>query len=189
MICVGGQIQPAFARSVQGVKFQPVYTILLCMKRLRWVTKIKLAAIGVVLITVSAAWMYGKHNVEWAARVAWGEARGEPEGGMQAVLNVMANRKEDSRFPGSLAGVARQSYQFSAYNSGDPNKKKLEAVDESDPEYRRAVRLATYAQLGLLWDLTDGATYFHHEEIEPPIYLSNADVSVVIGSHIFYTEK
>ncbi len=142
-----------------------------------------------VLVAASASWLYGKHNIEWAARVAWGEARGEPDGGMQAVLNVMANRKNNPRFPGSLAGVARQSFQFSAYNSDDPNKKKLEAVDESDPEYRRAVRLATFAQLGLLWDITDGATYFHHHEIQPPTYLVDADVSAVIGSHIFYTEN
>lgn len=142
-----------------------------------------------VLVVASASWLYGKHNIEWAARVAWGEARGEPDGGMQAVLNVMANRKADPRFPGTLAGVARQPYQFSAYNRGDPNKKKLEAVEEDDPEYRRAVRLATFAQLGLLWDLTDGATYFHHDEIDQPAYLSGADVSAVIGSHIFYTGK
>ncbi len=159
------------------------------MKRLRLVTKIKLAAAGMVLVTASTSWLYGKHNVEWAARIAWGEARGEPDGGMQAVLNVIANRKADPRFPGSLAGVARQSFQFSAYNLGDPNRRKLEAVDEDDPEYRRAVRLATYAQLGLLWDITDGATYFHHQKIETPTYLVDADVSAVIGSHIFYAEK
>ena len=157
------------------------------MKHWRLVTKIKLAAICMTLVVASASWLYGKHNIEWAARVAWGEARGEPDGGMQAVLNVMANRKADPRFPDSLAGVARQPFQFSAYNSGDPNKKKLEAVDEDDPEYKRAVRLATFAQLGLLWDLTDGATYYHLDEIEQPAYLSRADVSAVIGSHIFYT--
>jgi len=157
------------------------------MRRLRLKTKFKLAATGVALVTACTAWLYGQHNIEWAARVAWGEARGEPDGGMQAVLNVMANRKADPRFPGSLAGVARQPCQFSAYNSDDPNRKKLEAVDENDPEYRRAVRLATFAQLGLLWDITDGATYYHLDEIDQPAYLSGADVSAVIGSHIFYT--
>ena len=158
------------------------------MKHSRLETKIKLAAISMTLIVASASWLYGKHNIEWAARVAWGEARGEPDGGMQAVLNVMANRKADPRFPGSLAGVAKQPFQFSAYNADDPNRKKLEAVRENDPEYKQAIRLATFAQLGLLWDITDGATYYHHGKIEQPTYLSEAEVSAVIGSHIFYTE-
>ncbi|WP_262693914.1 cell wall hydrolase [Kordiimonas aquimaris] len=149
-------------------------------------TKIKLIAIGLLLAALIGTWLYWQHNIEWAARVAWGEARGEPDGGMQAVLNVMANRKRDPRFPNSLASVARQPFQFSAYNTDDPNKNKLEAVEETDPEFRHAVRLATFAQLGLLWDITDGATYFHHDKIEPPTYLSDAEVTMVIGSHVFY---
>jgi spore germination cell wall hydrolase CwlJ-like protein len=171
------------------MKIQRAHPILLPMKRWRLVTKIRLVAVGIALTVAVSSWLYGQHNIEWAARVAWGEARGEPEGGMQAVLNVMANRKADPRFPGSLAGVARQPFQFSAYNARDPNRRKLEAVDENDPEYRRAVRLATFAQLGLLWDITDGATYFHHDKIEQPIYLSDAKVSTVIGRHIFYIEN
>lgn len=133
------------------------------------------------------AWLYGQHNIEWSARIAWGEARGEPEGGMQAVLNVMANRKNDPRFPRSLVGVAKQPFQFSAYNDGNPNKKKLELVAETNPEYRRAKRLAAWAQIGLLKDITGGATYFHSNSIERPAFLKDAEVSAVIGNHIFYS--
>lgn len=140
-----------------------------------------------LVLTAAAAWVYGQHNIEWSARIAWGEARGEPDGGMQAVLNVMANRKNDPRFPRSLVGVAKQPFQFSAYNDGNPNKKKLELVAETNPEYRRARKLAAWAQVGLLEDITGGATYFHANTIERPPFLKNAEVSAVIGNHIFYT--
>lgn len=143
-------------------------------------------AIGVLLIAGGGVWLYWQHNIEWAARVAWGEARGEPKGGMQAVLNVMVNRKRDSRFPSSLAAVARQHRQFTAFNKGDPNRPKLEAIAENDPEYQRAKRLATFAQLGLLWDITDDATFYHSDKIERPVYLSDAKVTKVIGHHVFY---
>lgn len=141
-----------------------------------------------MLVAVSCGiGLYLKHNIEWSARIAWGEARGEPDGGMQAVLNVMANRKQDPRFPKSLSSVAKQPFQFSAYNEFDPNRPKLEAVEEADPEFEKALRLATLAQAGLLPDITGGATYFHSEDIPRPSYLKGAEVSAVIGKHIFYT--
>ncbi|WP_286829706.1 MULTISPECIES: cell wall hydrolase [Kordiimonas] len=148
--------------------------------------KLKLTAIGVLLLAITSAWFYWKHNVEWAARVAWGEARGEPDDGMHAVLNVMMNRKRDPRFPNSLSGVALQPYQFTAYNRDDPNRQKLDAVAEDDPSFQRAKWLATFAQMGLLWDITDGATYYHSIGIERPDFLSDAEVSAIIGNHIFY---
>jgi cell wall hydrolase len=157
------------------------------MRQLDFLTKIKLIAGGLLVLAVSAPWFYTRHNVTWSARVAWGEARGEPEGGMQAVLNVMANRRKDPRFPKSLSGVAKQPRQFSAYNDGDPNRQKLEAVADDDPQFRRALRLATWAQVGLLPDITGGATHFHSNNIARPAYLTNAKVSAVIGHHIFYT--
>lgn len=138
-------------------------------------------------MAVGGSWFYWKYNIEWSARVAWGEARGEPDGGMQAVLNVMVNRKKDPRFPKSLSGVAKQDYQFSAYNDDDPNREKLEAVDQDNAEYTRALWLATLAQIGLLPDITGGATYFHSNDIARPAYLADAEVSAIIGNHIFYT--
>jgi len=158
------------------------------MARLRFSTKLKLIAVGILVLALGGTRLYWQHNIEWSARVAWGEARGEPEGGMQAVLNVMANRKKAPGFPKSLSGVARQPCQFSAFNSADPNREKLEAVEEDDPQYKEALRLAAWAQVGLLPDITGGATYFHSNQINRPAYLSEAAVSAVIGSHVFYTD-
>jgi len=157
------------------------------MKRWQLKTKVKLTAACLMVLAVSGSWFYWRHNIEWSARIAWGEARGEPEGGMQAVLNVMMNRRKDPRFPKSLVGVAKQDWQFSAYNERDPNKPKLEAVRDYDSRYIRAKRLATLAQAGLLPDITGGATYYHSSDIKRPAYLTNAKVSAVIGKHIFYT--
>lgn len=158
-------------------------------KRLRFITKAKLVFGGIVVLTASGVGWYLDHNIDWAARVAWGEARGEPTGGMHAVINVMANRKKDPRFPKTLSAVARQNYQFTAYNKSDPNRLKLIAVDETDPQYVRARRLAMWAQFGLLPDITDGATYFHANSIDRPPYLAEAAVSTVIGDHIFYVKN
>lgn len=151
-------------------------------------TKIRLIAAGLVVLTSVAAWYSFERNVEWSARIAWGEARGEPDGGMQAVINVMVNRRADPRYPNSLAAVARQYRQFTAYNENDPNRPKLEAVAEDDPEFQRAKRLALYAELGILWDITDGATHYHSDTIDRPAYLTNSDITATIGNHVFYRE-
>lgn len=163
-------------------------TIYQPMKRLTWIAKLKLAALTLAF-AVGAVTSYQWHrNVEWSARIAWGEARGEGTGGMHAVLNVMKNRKDDPRFPGSLSSVSRQPFQFTAFNRGDPNRVKLVAVDDGDPEYRRARRLAQLAEMGLLWDRTGGATFYHANTIDRPAFLEGTEVSTVIGNHIFYRE-
>lgn len=151
-------------------------------------SKVRLYAAIFVALTSAGAWYSFQRNVEWSARIAWGEARGEPKGGMQAVINVMANRKDDPRYPNSLAAVARQRWQFTAFNKDDPNRPKLEAVLEDDPQYKRAKRLATFAELGILWDLTDGATHYHSNIIDRPKYLDEAEVTITIGHHVFYRE-
>ncbi len=156
------------------------------MRNLRFTTKLRLIAIGLIVLSAVGAWYSFERNIEWSARIAWGEARGEPDGGMQAVINVMVNRARDPRYPNSLAAVARQRWQFTAFNENDPNRTKLEAVAETDPEFQRAKRLALYAELGILWDITDGATHYHSDAIGRPTYLNEADVTATIGRHVFY---
>ncbi|UTW53969.1 cell wall hydrolase [Kordiimonas sp. SCSIO 12610] len=140
-------------------------------------------------------------NIEWAARIAWGEARGEGAAGMHAVINVMQNRAEtEGRFGNSLAEVSTRPRQFSAFNKddpstpfvdeGDPNRELLLNVTDDDPEFRIAVALATQAVDGKLPDLTNGADHYHARNIALPSWVRNspnATVSAIIGNHIFYT--
>jgi len=126
-------------------------------------------------------------NIDLSARIAWGEARGEGAEGMQAVLNVMVNRAADRRWPSSLAGVATQPWQFSAYNENDPNRSQLEGITDADPRFAQAVELAARAVRGELPDITGGATHYHNNKIAPPFWTKNATVTARIGNHIFYT--
>ncbi|MBL4790103.1 MAG: cell wall hydrolase [Kordiimonadaceae bacterium] len=157
------------------------------MRRIPFTNKFKFAIVFALLLIFGGSTLYRAHNVEWAARVTWGEARGETDDGMQAVLNVMVNRSKSPRFPQTLSGVAKQKLQFSAYNVFDANRNKLIDVKDTDTRYRKALALAKRAQAGTLPDLTGGAIFYHSKEIARPSYLSHATVSAVIGNHIFYT--
>jgi len=159
------------------------------MRHFPFTNKFKVALICTLLLVFVSSSLYRAHNIEWAARVTWGEARGETDDGMQAVLNVMVNRSKSPFFPRTLSGVAKQRFQFSAYNGNDANKAKLVEVAGTDSRYRIALELAKRAQAGTLPDLTGGAIFYHSKAIVRPPYLRQATVSAVIGNHIFYTTK
>jgi len=145
-------------------------------------TKVLIAVAGVGLIGIGIR----MRNIDLSARVAWGEARNQGREGMQAVLNVMANRTADRRYPSSLAGVATQKWQFSAYNTSDANRAKLEAVTDDDIEFAQAVELAAQAVQGILPDITGGATHYHSRFIPAPYWATGAQQTAEIGDHIFY---
>lgn len=125
-------------------------------------------------------------NIVQTARIAWGEARGEGRDGLQAVINVIDNRTRDPRYPDSHAAVATQPWQFSAYNDNDPNRSKLERVSDDDAGFVTAMELAAQAVGGGLPDITGGATHYHSTKIDPPFWAEGAEVTAVIGEHVFY---
>lgn len=125
------------------------------------------------------------------ARTLWGEARGEGTAGMQAVANVVLNRvriaQERGKFwwGNTIIEVCQKPYQFSCWNRSDPSFRKLQAVDEKNLYFATALRLARRAMAGALEDLTDGATHYHADYVEPYWVRGQTPVKT-IGRHIFY---
>lgn len=125
------------------------------------------------------------------ARTLWGEARGEGEQGMHAVANVIVNRVAISQEKGTfwwgnnIIGVCQKPWQFSCWNSSDPNFEKLKQGEIPGEAFRTARRLAEMACEGCLADITSGATHYHAVGISP--YWAKREKPVeVIGKHIFY---
>lgn len=122
------------------------------------------------------------------ARTIWGEARGEGRQGMQAVASVILNRAARPGWWGrSVAEVCLKPAQFSCWLSGDPNRRKLEAVDESDPSFATAREIAAAALAGRLADYTFGSTHYHTVETAPAWARGHVPC-VVIGQHAFYND-
>ncbi|WP_299602541.1 cell wall hydrolase [uncultured Tateyamaria sp.] len=126
------------------------------------------------------------------ALTLWGEARGEPSRkGREAVANVIANRVADDRqrFGSGHKGVCLKPWQFSCWNAGDNNLQKMRAVqDNPDAEFEECMDIADQMFLGSLPDHTGGAQYYHANYVMPKwARHPNAEVSAVIGNHIFYT--
>ena len=134
---------------------------------------------------------YNNIAADTLARTLWGEARGEGTAGMQAVANVVLNRVEIARKKGkfwwgnSIIEVCHKPYQFSCWNRSDPSFRKLQAVDEKNLYFVTALRIARRALAGALEDVTNGATHYHADYVEP--YWARGQTPIkTIGRHIFY---
>lgn len=97
------------------------------------------------------------------ARTAWGEARGLLKPGMQATINTVQNRfKSRILWWGhDFRSICLAPLQYDCWLPADPNRAKLLAVTESDPQFICALDIAQRAIDGTLEDLTSGSdSYF-----------------------------
>ncbi|HYG89543.1 MAG TPA: cell wall hydrolase [Azospirillum sp.] len=129
--------------------------------------------------------------VDTLARTLWGEARGEPVRGIEAVAAVVINRVRRAERRGgfwwgdSVVAVCRKPYQFSCWNADDPNRAKLRAVTAADPVFATCLRVARRAVAGLLADPTGGATHYHAIGLHPDWAVGHGPCAE-IGRHLFY---
>lgn len=129
--------------------------------------------------------------IDTLARTLWGEARGEPVRGIEAVAAVIVNRVAAAAARGgfwwgdSVIAVCRKPYQFSCWNAGDPNRAKLLAVTQADPVFATCLRVARRAVAGVLTDPTRGATHYHRAGLHPT-WASGHSPCAEIGAHLFY---
>lgn len=123
-----------------------------------------------------------------ALNIYW-EARGEDRLGQEAVAHVTLNRVESEAFPDTVCGVVKQEFpsadeekascQFSWWCDGKPDTPANAAV------WERARYIAWAASTGRIADPTDGALYFHHQQVAPT-WIAQLRHTATIGAHLFY---
>ena len=127
--------------------------------------------------------------VNIVAATITGEARGEGEKGMQAVLNVLMNRLKYANESdiNKLKDVALAKNQFSIWNKLKTDEQKAAFVNKmrKTPQWATAIKLIENAKNGKLPDITGNATFYHTNKIEPN-WGNIFSKTNVIGNHIFY---
>lgn len=127
------------------------------------------------------------------ARTLFGEARGEPVRGLEAVASVILNRVARAVEQGgwwwgnTITEVCLKPWQFSCWNDDDPNRARIEAVDGTNRIFRTCQRIAERALRGELIDETHGATHYHTRQVSPA-WARGRQPSAEIGRHLFYNE-
>ena len=115
------------------------------------------------------------------------EARSEPLEGQAAVAQVVLNRVESPRYPGSACevvtdgGTRRHSCQFSYWCDG-----KAEDLRNREA-WRRAQVVAKLVNSGTLKPAIGKATHYH-ATYASPYWRSHLTYIAKIGRHLFYSD-
>ena len=128
--------------------------------------------------------------IDILARTIWGEARGEPRLGKEAVAAVILNRLKrgpERRFGATLEQTCRMPLHFSCWNEHDPNLPKLMAVTEAIPAFRECKEIAALAVDGQLVDPTNGADHYHTHAVAPR-WSRGKIPCAIIGTHLFFND-
>jgi hypothetical protein len=130
------------------------------------------------------------HDLLIMARTIFGEARGEPNEGREAVGNVIVNRSRSGRYPNNVASVCLQPFQFSCWNKNDPNRAKIiDLTPGSSKVFDECLAAADRVIRGVVPDATSGALHYYSKEIKQPSWVASspkARMTAEIGVHRFY---
>lgn len=126
-----------------------------------------------------------KTDLECLSEAVYYEARSESVRGQMAVAEVIMNRAADGRFPNSICGVVYQGQyrdtgcQFTFTCDGSLGRKPRGRA------WDRAKAVAVHVQMGLSTPITNQATHYHTDYVDP-YWSAGLIVTAQLGSHIFY---
>lgn len=127
-------------------------------------------------------------DIDVLARTLYGEARGESMAGKIAVAWTVLNRVAAKSWYGkTITSVCRKPWQYSAWNSNDPNLPKLLAVTLDDTAFQHCMYAALAAGLGQVPDPTSGSRHYHTLSVFPKWAEGKTPVCS-IGVHKFYND-
>jgi spore germination cell wall hydrolase CwlJ-like protein len=130
-------------------------------------------------------------DIDIVARTLYGEARGDVSKvgiiALEAIAGVIWNRWKlnPKRFGETPRKVCLQPYQFSCWNSHDPNLPVLMS-SLNDGTYTLCQMVANEFLSGKGVDVTYGANHYHSRWIYPPSWAKDVEPLIDIGNHRFY---
>ena len=121
------------------------------------------------------------------------EARSESIAGQLMVGFSTMNRVADSRYPDTVCEVVKQA-RYNAW-SKDPIRHKcqyswfcdgMSDVPKNEKAMLEATILAQHIYHGEVTDISQGATHYFADWIEPPKWAANMTLVTHIDQHLFY---
>jgi N-acetylmuramoyl-L-alanine amidase len=127
----------------------------------------------------------------WAVMTIAQEARSENYQGKLAVAEVIRNRMAQKFFSdGTVRGTVLKPYQFSGWNSSDPNRISCAGLRNNDPIVLDCLKAWNEA-VSKETNITGNAvSYFAHYIAQPDWAGSKQfEYTCQIGAHLFYKRK
>lgn len=121
----------------------------------------------------------------WAVLTLYGEARGESFLGKVAVGEVIRTRMARKYLSdGSVVGTVLKPYQFSCWNTNDPNRLLMARLEDDAPIYRECARAWTESAFTIV---TQGAVCYLNPRAltQLPTWYDPAAITLREGRHEF----
>jgi N-acetylmuramoyl-L-alanine amidase len=133
---------------------------------------------------------YTSDDWQTLAQTIFGESRGQPLQGQIAIGWVVMNRAAKPGWWGGpdVTSVCRKPFQFSCWNSDDPNLPLMQTATPKDPNFLMALGVAALVLTRQLPDPTGGATNYFADYIPAPDWAETMVPTVKIGPHQFFKE-
>ena len=126
----------------------------------------------------------------WGILTLLQEASGEPMAGKVAVAEEILNRTKQRFFShGTVASTVLWPWQYSGWNTKDPNRLRTAVLDDADPEVRSCIEAWTRARTGP--PSLPGVTHHYNPTIvpTPPDWVHEMTLLAEIGHHRFYKKR
>lgn len=121
----------------------------------------------------------------WAVLTLLGEARGESFLGKVAVAEVIRNRMARRYLSdGSVVGTVLKPYQFSCWNTNDPNRLVMARAEADGPAFLECARAWAESATTIT---TRGAVAYLNPHILPqlPSWYDETKITLKEGHHVF----
>jgi len=130
---------------------------------------------------------YTDEELHVLAKTIYGEARGEPKIGQEAVGFVVLNRIDARSWWGSdIIGVCKYPWQFSCWNRNDPNASILNSMSGSDQRLLPFLDVARRVLTNQATNPIGKATHYYADYIATPSWAPTGTFVTKIGRHLFF---
>ncbi len=124
-------------------------------------------------------------HIDTLARTLYGEAKAHDEQDATAIACVVMNRVALPNWPNDVEAVCIQPYQFSCWNTNDPNRARI--FKANGAWFDKCVQIAMKAVDHQLVDPTNASTHYHTPAVKPAWSRGKKPVYVTSG-HLFFND-
>lgn len=125
-------------------------------------------------------------DVDILARTLYGEAQARNQEDAVGIACVVLNRVGyGGRYGDTVADVCLKPKQFSCWNPGDPNLKRIKKAHLGQAWFSECFRIADAAVSGDIHDVTGGATHYH-TKTATPYWSKGKNPCFDSGAHVYF---
>jgi hypothetical protein len=128
--------------------------------------------------------------VDSLARTLYGEAKAYSEQDAYAIADVVMNRVNLPNWPSTVSRVCKQDYQFSCWNTGDPNRERIVSAARGDNAwFDKCYDIAKATVEGGPFGVTKRATHYCTPAVKAKTYWAKGKTPCdITAGHLFFND-